>query len=414
MPPTWQVRVKDTTGAEVACFTGTKGGFRAFSFMRRVNTIGSYSLLIDKSADETLENFQARTVDLFVLDAQVEFWRRWPEAGIDWQLEFEGFHRTSSWYVNQDGQFVFQSSGRGYLDLLNRAIIEAYAGTSKSAKSGAAETVLKDFVREQLGADARVERQRPGLSIEEDGGRGVYITLQRSWKNVLQVCQEIAQAGLGDFDIVGTGAATFELRWYDRQRGTDRSDRIIFSYELGNMGSPQLSLARHNEVNAVLIGGQGEKEGRSIAWYEIANQIDDSPWNRCEMFRDARNEETEEGMGVVGQAILEEGKPRYALTFEPIQTPGCLFGKDYYFGDLVRATFLTYNGIQQVKQVTVTVNEDTAQDITIEMEEAKSTFETDIQDEIDVSESVVVNILPLSVSQSQSVYVSESRGVSIA
>lgn len=368
MPPIWQVRVKNAAGALVSVLTGGEKGFKSFSFTRRVNTPGSYVLLLAKAADETAAAFQARTADLFVLDGQIEFWRRWPEQGIDWRLEFEAFHRTADWYVTKEGELVYQSAGRGYLDLLNRAVVNAYAGTTGSAKSGAAETVLKAYVDEQLVNPTDTNRDRTGLTIEADGAGGNNVELQRSYKNVLEVCQYIASIGGGDFDIVGTGAATFELRWYAGQRGTDRSASVIFAYERGNMGSPHLTYARHDEKNAVLVGGQGEGEGRELVWRTTAGLIDDSPWNRCEAYRDARNESTTDGLNAVGDAELDAGKPRYVLTFEPLQTPGCLLGSDYFFGDLTTARFLSYDGTQKVKEVTFTVNED-AQDVNVKLEE---------------------------------------------
>jgi hypothetical protein len=368
MPAIWQVRVKSAAGALVSVLTGGEKGFKSFSFTRRVNTPGSYALLMAKAADETDAAFQARTADLFALDGQIEFWRRWPEMGIDWRLEFEAFHRTPDWYVTKEGELVYQSAGRGYLDLLNRAVIDAYAGTAGSGKSGAAETVLKAFVDEQLVNPTDASRGRAGLSIAADGGGGNSVELKRAWKGVLEVCQEIARIGGGDFEIVGTGAATFELRWHTGQLGTDRSASVVFAYERGNMSSPHLTYARHDEVNAVLVGGQGEGEGRATVWRTTAGLIDDSTWNRCEVFRNATNETTTAGLNAVGDALLDEGKPRYTLAFEPIQTPGCLYGADYFFGDLTGARFLSYDGIQKVQEVTFMVNED-AQDVHVKLEE---------------------------------------------
>ena len=86
---TYQVRLKDTSGARVATFVGRRhglpGGLWGFNYNKRLRTPGQYTVRIDGN--------DAR-IDLFELDCQMEFWRRDTRAALDWYKDFEGFHRS--------------------------------------------------------------------------------------------------------------------------------------------------------------------------------------------------------------------------------------------------------------------------------------------------------------------------------
>jgi len=356
MPAVSKIRVKGVDGLLRAELTGEESGFFSYSFMRRVNCPGAFAILINRRADEPIGSFMIRTA-IFELDSQVEFYRRWPEMGIDWYLEYEGLMRGRTYYITTDGDLVCEISGRGYLDLINRRIVEAAAGSADAEKTGAAETVCKDYVTAQAGSGAGA-RALTGLSVEADGATGETVTIKASNKNLLTTCQDIAKVGGGDFDIIGTGAATFEFRWYDGQRGTDRSSTVKFSYELGNMGTPNIAVMRQDEISAVLVGGQGAGADREMVWRTDATRIADSTWNRIEKFLDQRNEDDTDGLNNAGDEALEEGRPKNALTFTALQTPGCLLGKHYFFGDLVTASFMGYTATKKVAEYTITVNGD--------------------------------------------------------
>lgn len=356
MPAVSKIRVKDADGSVDAELTGEKSGFFSYSFMRRVNCPGAFAILLYRRADEAVGAFMSRTA-IFDLDSQVEFYRRWVEMSIDWYLEYEGLVRGRVYYITADGDLVCEISGRGYLDLLNRRIIDAAAGTADAEKSDVAETVCKAYVTDQAGSGAGA-RAMTGLSVEADGAGGETVTIKAAYKNLLTTCQDIAKTGGGDIDVVGTGAATFEFRWYDGQRGTDRSTTVKFSYELGNMGNPSIAVMRQDEISAVLVGGQGSGEERTTVWRTDAARIAESTWNRIEKFLDQRNEDDSDGLNNAGDEALEEGRPKNALTFTALQTPGCLLGKDYFLGDLVASSFMGYEATQKVAEYTITVNGD--------------------------------------------------------
>jgi hypothetical protein len=340
---TWQIRLKSAAGALVALIDD----YDSFTFTRRVNGMGAFALRM---------NGNDAKAALFELDGQIEFWRADAENGIPWYREFAGVQRNWDYYVRENGALIFEPSGRGYVDLLNRRVIAAASGSVDASKAGAAETVQKAFVDKQAGPGAGA-RAITGLTVEADGAHGNSVTMGRAYRKLLEITQEIAAIGGGDFDVEGTGVAACECRWYTGQRGTDRHTTVVFSLELGNMAQPKLSYSRADEVNAVLVGGQGEKSTRTTVWRTDATLIDDSPWNRIEEFADARNEDTTAGLNAVGDRVLAEKKPRVRLTFDALQIPACLYGKHYFLGDLVGTKFLTYTGTKKVQAVEFTVDQ---------------------------------------------------------
>ena len=83
------------------------------------------------------------------------------------------------------------------------------AGTAYTCKDDPAETVLKEYIEENIGPSAGLDenglsRVRQWLTVEPDGAGGATWVGCRSDKNLLEVAQELAEYGPGDFKIVST------------------------------------------------------------------------------------------------------------------------------------------------------------------------------------------------------------------
>lgn len=259
---------------------------------------------------------------------------------------------------------MYEASGVAYNHLIKRRIIIPSQNCTAS-KTGVAETVTKAYVDEQAGPGS--SRPHTGLSMEADGAGGNAVTLDRPWRNLLEVCQEIAAVGGGDFDTIGTGAATFEFDWYAGQRGTDRSASITFAPELGNMAEADLRRIRHDEIDVVYAGGDGEGATRAIAVCTDATLTDDSTWNDVEAFVNATQEEGAAGLTTAGNAELWQNRPQEEFTCTVMQIPGCYYGQHYFWGDLVTTSFGTYSATKQIRAVTITVSAAEAESITLEL-----------------------------------------------
>lgn len=339
--PATEYQIKLATAAGAPAHRFTREQIDKLTYTRTINGVASHEL----SIDITLTDRSA----LFEADGQLEVWRK-PAGGV-WYKDYEGFHRGARYEVGKDGERLFTSTGVGYADLLARRRVAAYAGSAETTKSGKAETLLKAFVAEQAGASAAADRQISQLAIQADAAGGNTVSIQRSYRGLLEVCQEIAAIGGGDFDVVGTGANAYELRWYAGQRGTDRRTTVVFSTEYGNMGSPKLE-RRPAIANAVLIAGQGEGAARTWVWRPASLP---TGMARREAFRDARDSDTTAVLQARGDEELRDLRAVDELTFEVLQTPASVYGVHYNWGDLVTARFLDLSLSLQITSVTVTL-----------------------------------------------------------
>lgn len=349
----YQIRLKSKAGAPVAVFTHEN--LTRLTTKRVVNGVGTHSLTIDATNDDRC--------DLFAVDGQVEVWRRPP--GQDWYLEYEGFHRDGEYGEDDDGKEIFTSTGVGYQDLLGRRAIVEYAGSAGAAKSAPAETVIKAYVTEQIGASAPAADRVTGLTVQADAGSGNSIAITRPYRNLLEVCQEIARVGGGDFDVVGTGAGTWEFRWYDGQRGTDRRSTIVFSTGYGNMRDPKLAKLA-SRGNVVLVLGQGEGEERTWVWRPASGAP--TGIDRRVIVRDARDTNDAATLQGRGDAELDRYRARSELSFSVVQTSAYLYGVHYGLGDLVSAHYRDAD--YDLKIVGVTLKLGDPDEIALEFEDA--------------------------------------------
>ncbi len=168
MSTSYRIDIKNQLGIRVASLTD----WRRLEFTRRVNGIDTYVLEIDGELTDI--------VSLFTLDAQVEVYRQILDISpvLTLYREFEALHRTEQRTTTADGRTLFTSNGAGYVHLIDRRSILYPAESIQSSKSGAGETVIKEYVDENAGSAATFPPRllasgaTQGLTIQADGGAG--------------------------------------------------------------------------------------------------------------------------------------------------------------------------------------------------------------------------------------------------
>jgi hypothetical protein len=337
----------------------------SLAYTRRVNApaLVTFDLRPEHPAIATLE-----------LDGQIEVWRRDTAMGVAWHADAGYLYRGSTYAVPQDQDEVFSATCPGQLHWLSRRIIAYNAGkTGYTAITGPAETVMRTIVATNCTsiATAANGRDRDGvmsqISVEADQGRGLTVPWAGTRKNVLSELQNIAQPTVGgcDFDLIKTGPASWVFRVYPGQLGTDRStgsNAVVFSRDFDNMGQPRLVYDRVDEKTVAIVGGAGEENARRIY---VTTGADYSAADDIELFVDARNAPT--ALATAGRRALDEARARPMLTFMPLQTPQTFYGKQYFLGDLVRASYRGLTSILKVVAATITLSRDGAEDIQVEL-----------------------------------------------
>ena len=359
---TYQVRVKDLSGNVVAIFAGAgrgggQGDLQSLSYLRYLRTVGQFTLYIDGNDD--------RIPLLKVINSQVEIWRRDPVAGLawlaslpswqrdartlvtGWYKDFEGFIRAWNRGFTAEGRRVFVCQGRQYNDLLVGETINYPKGSVQANKTGLPGAVAAEYVNENIGAGAGLDalgnsRVRLGVTEFVESDTAVAWSGDKANLNLLDVLQELAEYGPGDYMVVGTGAATFEFRWRGTRWGLDRTPGnlagnvpCIFSVFNNNVTDVAFGYNALDEANAVYIAGQGQLDLRKYRTRSTA-QATAFNWSRRAVFRDARDTNVDATLDARGDAELEANRARYAASFKAVQTPATRYGRDWDMGVLAR------------------------------------------------------------------------------
>lgn len=337
----------------------------------------------------------------FQPDWRVEVWRS-AARGIPMRREDVFLLRKPHVYARaEDGVRIIRYYGRNGRDLLKRRHVAQRAGTTWASKTGAADDMMKEIVREQMlygsavdeNGNADNSRAFPEgeFSVQGNVGAGPQITMNFEGKNVLEVLKSISEATFqknaedeSDLRIffsvepvslsVAGNASGSPLGWLFVTRaglyGSDRTGGLEFSLENENIDSPSYAISHLDEVNAVFVRGGGRGNSQIIVETKDTTRINSSRWNRYEGIVSATNETESAGLIVRGQEELEKGRPREDIPFVFLNTPGSattprsLYGLDWDLGDLLRVNFARKQFSVEVNLIYVSVDENGVEKIT--------------------------------------------------
>lgn len=321
--------------------------FVSFDSVRVVNGIGALSIIVPDKYDQFF--FTGNDV---IVDNRIAEQRRIGAGGF--YLEGE------THWLTVDGEKILTENGDRYSkiycvdanDILARHIVAYATGSAQADKSAAAaDNSMKDVVRENMGSTATDTTRDLStyLSIQANLSLGASVAKAFARKNVLEVLKEYAnssdQAGTYlAFDIVSPTPSTLEFRVYSGQRGVDRrypngSSPILIGPEFGNLSNVVRGYYHSKEVNYAYAGGQGTGASRAIGTASDSVRINLSPFNRREIFIDARLTSDATQLADDADAELKNGLPRRTFTGQFIDTPSCTYGLHVGFGDFVTAVF---------------------------------------------------------------------------
>lgn len=344
---TYQMRLYDTAGVLQAVFDDWNSLY--------------YNLRLDDySYHQVSFNMPDDRMALFNTDSIIEVLRRNEYQGLNWYVDYNGFHRTRTQQISDRGSELFTTYGRSFEGLLNRRSILYYSGTAFSERAaGAADNHMKGIVRENVGSLATTGNSRlasgvtTGFTIATDISAAPNWSGSVAWKNVLETLQEISNAAGVDFNVVRTGAATFEFRTYYPRVGVDRTGAgaaapVVFSIQGANMSQPYATISRADEANNVFVLGQGEGINRAVVQRNDATAQSASPWNNIEHVHDQRDATTTAALQAAGDEQLASKRASRSISFTVIESAGSIYGRDYALGDLVLAR---YGGLEEVKKI---------------------------------------------------------------
>jgi hypothetical protein len=202
-------------------------------------------------------------------------------------------------------------------------------------RTGAAESIMKQFVDNNCGPSGLIERKL--VELETDTGVGAVVTGRARFDNLIDILASIANQGGGlGFNVVQEGGSLI-FKVYQPQ---DNTKSVLFSPLLGNLASFEYS-DDDPEANFVIVGGSGEGTARIIK--QKSNNESLVKFGRIETFVDQRNTSEDAELDKSADEELANKSEKVSINFTPIDTPSISFGRDYGLGDKV-SVILTQPG----------------------------------------------------------------------
>lgn len=361
MPANYQVWITNPLGIRLALVEG----FAQLNYSRAVNGVGGLNVAVPFGY-----------LPYIAAENRIEVERTLDGRNYYLDLETAWTIRDYSLTLNEQGEYMLVvKNAQDGNNLLASCYIAYHSGTSQSQKTGYADDMMKVIVRENKASTANdytgtaTTRGLPAerFSVQANLSAGPVISKSFAWKQVLETLQEIANESFTKgtylaFDTVYTGNGKFEFRTYTAQRGVDHrfpggAAPIILAPELNNLGSVELNYDYSQEANYVYCGGQGEGANRVIKTSADQTRIIISPFNRRELFIDARNSDSPASIQGEADAGVRAGRPRITFNGVILETATTRYGKEYSLGDIVTAQFQGLEIDCRIDAISISVEE---------------------------------------------------------
>lgn len=314
-------------------------GWHRFDYTQRLDNHDYHQLSIVLSPeDDRVTNIRNFPDDGFIQAIRID------QDDNSLTIPYEGFHRTLTETTKKSGEILFDFYGYSYTHLLKRRVVIPPSGQESSDKSGAAETVMKEYIEDSIISPTDTSRQMPGFNNEVDIGQGNLVEYSARYINLFTVIRNLAFEGELHFGVVKNdtiGLFEFQTRaiWgSDRRPGNvANNEPVVFDIDFANIEIPIFSLNSSDERTVVYVGGEGQGVDREIVEVE-SNAASRTPWNRIEYFLDQRNS-TDASLQSLGLESLDDYAKIQKLSFNVIETPTTKWLKDFFLGDLVEARY---------------------------------------------------------------------------
>lgn len=293
-----------------------------------------------------------RNFNLFRRDARIAYYRA-PSGDFTTGGPRMRLVGNTTWLVVKRQRTVNESGAQTVTilavhpnHLLSRRVVYADEGTPESDKTGTADNLIKEYVRENFVSSSDTSRNWSSTLFTVDGdlSRAPSVSKSASYASVLTTCQELAGSGTTagtytGFEVSGLENGPFNLRTYTGQRGANRSfssgNSLIISVAQGQLSNVELEEDWSEMATFVLAGGAGTDDGRIITASWDTPLIKGSPYGLIEYFQNAGS--TDDPAIVTDEAdrALRERRPRRIFTGTVRDSARATFGEEYDWGDLV-------------------------------------------------------------------------------
>lgn len=345
MTAQYEIWLTDDTGMRLAQLNGRAllDDFLELDCTKTVNDLGSLQLTVPWSFDR----------NLLKRDNMVQIWRA-PTGGrlslfqayflYDWKFSISGSRRSVTlWGVGPNAILSWRRVA--YFNNETQSTFEAVE--ADDAMKDIVNTNIVSVTAFETGADT-TDRQWSTVSVQTDLTNGPQIDGQYAWRNVLDVLQDMSadshskgtQVWFDMVPILGANSISFQFRTFTGQPGQDLTSKGVgFSFDKGTLRSASLEYDYSQEKTYIYGLGQGEDSDRNIQTASDSTRINESAWGRKEDVANATIDEEDDGVQSAADGGLYIGRPRIRFDAVPQDTAEFRFGRDWDWGDKVRARF---------------------------------------------------------------------------
>lgn len=335
----YQVWLCDPYGRRLALIPQACLSHLAYSRLNPIQQVGQFAVNVPK-----------RFNDLADIGYLVEIWRA-PFAGI--ACRHEASYILEARVSNPHGRWTW--TGEHINKLLRFRIINADRTSAGADKTGPADNLMKQYIREAMGTAATTLRQLTAtggiaFQVEADYSLGPVITKEAGRANLLDTVQQIQKAAaeqeptptwiMWEVSPIGLDLEfALEFRtWlhYRTHRGMSSAAPLILS-ETNCLSDIRREQDHGKSVNVVIVGGEGTGVTRTETELENRRLPSRPAWWRREAFVDAGQTSDEPTMQEKGYRKLREGMPTDRITATLRPHPQYAYGLNLDLGDLVVA-----------------------------------------------------------------------------
>lgn len=341
----YSVELYDPYGTRLDVLTD----FSALEYARAENSVGRLTLQFSTTATDY--NFIKK-------DGRIGVYRKVDTAAP--YLDLSTMWLIRDWaQIYKNGLWTFSVTAFDGNHLLQRRIVD-YSDSSGSA-AGYADDICKTIVSQNAGSAATdtTRSWASYLSIAGNLSQGASVSKSYSNRNMLSVLQELAQASTQAgsylaFDVTyNLGAAKFQFETFAGQRGLDHrwpagTNPVIFDPRMGNLSDVSLEFSSADEVTRVkaVTGGSSAMADDLTRQGESPFGLIEATVNYCQ---------STGGLSYEANARLRQGRPVNRFSGTVAETPGCMRGVHWDYGDYVTANVLRQKYDCRVSAIRVTL-----------------------------------------------------------
>lgn len=270
------------------------------------------------------------------------------------------------------------------IHLLSRRIIAYPGDTSYVLKSGSADQILVALFRENFGdlqtdldglPEVLTQRKFPSYAqlYATPSGNAASITTDDMSRLLIlprmqSICEQSRNAGYYlSFDFVLHGYKNLVFTTYIGQRGSnhgkDSPTQLKFSVFNQNLSYSSFEMDHTEVKNFVYAGGRGQSNNKLIETEADYQSLTLSPFNRLEDWMDTDTEILQEAADEAA-AIVKQRAAKMIFNGHITQTPECLYGLHYQWGDIVTAVQDNIALDVHLDTISVKVSADAGEEIT--------------------------------------------------